>query len=400
MHRVFCTAIPPVGETAPLEPGEREHLFKVLRASVGMAVELLDGNGTVAAGTVVEGRAVRVDSVRRVPEPELKLHLACALPRRQKLDQMLKQAAELGVWSIRPLKCIRSVADGDPRQRWEAQLREACKQSGNPFLPRLLPEEKLLPALERLKEEGVELYYGSVVPGETPAGTPKNDRALLIGPEGGFAPEELETLTACGAKPFNFAPYILRLETAAVCGLAVLRRLGVAVMLAAALAFAAGCGRAPTTKHPLLIRGAKLKESGDYVSARRFFRRAIAARPDEPDAYLALAQLCDEYLDDPLEALFCYRNYLQLTRPGTPEHEAAKNIAAYLEKKATKRFGGEHASENAALRRENDELRQRLAALTERAKKVEKMMIRQQAHLIRLNEELAVEKQKNMGEKQ
>ena len=60
MHRVFCTAIPPAGETAPLESGEREHLFKVLRASVGMAVELLDGNGTVAAKDQPVITAVRV----------------------------------------------------------------------------------------------------------------------------------------------------------------------------------------------------------------------------------------------------------------------------------------------------------------------------------------------------
>ena len=110
MHRVFCTAISAVGTTAELEDREKEHLFRVFRAAPGDAVELLDGAGKVAGGVVLPGREVRIETVRTVPEPAVKLHLVCALPRRQKLDQLLKQAAELGAWSIRPLRCVRSVA--------------------------------------------------------------------------------------------------------------------------------------------------------------------------------------------------------------------------------------------------------------------------------------------------
>ena len=390
MHRIFCSPLPAAGETAAPDAREREHLFRVLRAAPGQEVELLDGSGGIAVGRIVPGREIQVTEVRRVPEPRLKLHLVCALPRRQKLDQMLKQAAELGAWSIRPLKCVRSVAGGDPRERWEQLLREACKQSGNPFLPRLMPEERVVPALARLRSEGIEAYYGSVIPGKVPTVAAGAERALLIGPEGGFAPEELEALRAHGARPYNFAPHILRLETAAVCGLTALRLLG-AVLLAALTVTLTGCDRGRTERNPLLLKGARLRDAGDAEAARRFFRRAVAAYPDQPEAYLALAQLCDEYLNDPLEALYCYRNYLQLTRSGTPEYEAAARIAAHLERQTAEKFS------DGGLARENAALKRRISELTERAKKVEKMMVSQQLRLVRLNDELAAERRKNSG---
>lgn len=391
MHRVFCTAISAVGTTAELEDREKEHLFRVFRAAPGDAVELLDGAGKVAGGVVLPGREVRIETVRTVPEPAVKLHLVCALPRRQKLDQLLKQAAELGAWSIRPLRCVRSVAEGDPRERWELLLREACKQSGNPFLPRLYPEEKPPQALARLREEGAELYYGAVTAAPPPPGRGR-DRALLIGPEGGFAPEELALLEAQGAKPFHFAPYTLRLETAAVCGLTALRMLGAALLAAGLLT--AGCGKSPVENNPLLIKGAKLRDSGELEAARRYFRRAVALHPDEPTVHLALAQLCDESLDDPLEALYCYRNYRQLTGEDDPRREAVDRIVAHLESRVAEKLAGTDD-----LRRENRELKRQLEQLTERNRKVEAMMIRQQLLLNRLNAQLTAAKRNNSGRK-
>ncbi len=378
MHRVFCENIPPAGATAEIDNREKEHLFKVFRAAPGDEVELLDGAGRIARGTVEAGKVIRIDSVREYDEPEMKLHLCCALPRKQKLDQMLKQVTELGVWSIRPLKCIRSVAEGGPRERWDLLLREACKQSGNPFMPRILPEEKLPAALQRLQAENISIYYGDVVPdGGIPDGM-NNRRALLIGPEGGFAPQEIELMLSGGAKPFNFAPYILRLETAAVCGLTALRMLGAVMVMASALFFT-GCKEGAIEKNPLLIKGAKLRESGDVQSARRYFRQAVAVYPERPESYLALAQLCDEELDDPLEALYCYRMYLQYTTPDAAERKAVENIVAMLEKRAVEKFAGKYG-----LNAEKEKMQRQIADLTRLNNKMKDVMIRQQLRLIKL----------------
>ena len=141
-----------------MEARETEHLFKVFRARPGDEAGLLDGRGTTARAVVEPGRVLRVVERTVAGIPAERLHLCCAVPKKAKLDQLLKQAAELGVWSIRPVRCRRSVAEGGSRERWDLLLREACKQSGNPFLPRILPEEPLPDALERLQKEKIRLY--------------------------------------------------------------------------------------------------------------------------------------------------------------------------------------------------------------------------------------------------
>ena len=313
MHRVFCTDIPEIGGYAVLEGREAEHLFKVFRARPGESVDLLDGCGLTARAVIENGKKVKVLSRENVPEPEEKLHLCCALPRKQKLDMLLKQAAELGAWSIRPVRCMRSVAEGGPRERWDLLLREACKQSGNPFLPVIEPEAKLSDVLEKLQQENIKIYYGSVAPAEHSGGS-ACAKAVVIGPEGGFAPEELQMMEKCNAEPLNLGPHVLRLETAAICALAVLRRLSV-VLAACVMFFLAGCS-CDSDGNPMLTKGQALLENGDALGAHDYFLKAVAHDPEDPNAYLALARVCDERLDEPLEAIYAYTMYLKVLPQG------------------------------------------------------------------------------------
>lgn len=337
MHRVFCTDIPAVGETVGIEPREAEHLFKVFRAREGDAVEVLDGRGVRAQAVVEKGKILRITGREVVPEPEEKLHLCCALPRKQKLDQLLKQAVELGAWSIHPVKCMRSVAEGGPRERWDMLLREACKQSGNPFLPVIGQEAKLPEVLEKLNKQNIKIYYGSVEAAECGEGFAR-DKAVLIGPEGGFAPEELEMMKKCNAEPLNLGPYVLRLETAAACALAVLRFTGVMV-IAAMTMLLTGCGGEDV--NPMIVKGQTLRESGDYQGARDHFRRAVAEDPDNPAGYLALAQVCDENLNEPLEAIYAYQVYLTIAPLDAPERIQVQASLALAREKAVKQLAGD-----------------------------------------------------------
>ncbi|MBE6377816.1 MAG: RsmE family RNA methyltransferase [Lentisphaerae bacterium] len=350
MHRVFCTDIPEAGGCAELEPREKEHLFKVFRARQGDEVELLDGRGTRARGVVGSDRSVMICSKEAVPEPAEKLHLCCALPRKQKLDQMLKQAAELGAWSIRPVRCMRSVVEGGPRERWDLLLREACKQSGNPFLPVVEEERKLPEVLEKLAAENVRIFYGSVAPAEN-SGAGAAEKAILIGPEGGFAPEELKLMEKFNAVPLNFGPYILRLETAAISALTALRMLPLIAVMFIALLFTAGCDRGG---NPLVAKGNNLRQSNDLQGAKNFYLRAVAQNPDNPAAYLALAQLCDEDLNEPLEAIHAYNMYLKVLGPEHPERETVRAILAGLQERAIRKLAGDMvpAAEYAALEKE------------------------------------------------
>lgn len=366
MHRVFCSDIPEAGGYAVLESREAEHLFKVFRARAGESVELLDGHGVKAQGVIEEGKMLKVLKRETVPEPEEKLHLCCALPRKQKLDQLLKQATELGAWSIRPVRCMRSVAEGGPRERWDLLLREACKQSGNPFLPVIEPEAKLPDALEKLQQENIKIYYGSVAPAAHGEGF-AHAKAVVIGPEGGFAPEELQMMEKMNAEPLNLGPHVLRLETAAVCALAVLRRMSIALLLGA-MVFFTGCS-CDSDANPMLTKGQALLENGDTAGAHDYFLKAIAHDPEDPNAYLALARLCEEQLDEPLEAIYAYTMYLKVLPEGAEGRAEAEAALENLKTRAVRQFGGSTAAGGAsdaevrALREENQALRQTVSSL-------------------------------------
>ena len=178
------------------------------------------------------------------------------------------------------------------------------------------------------------------------------------------------------AIPLNLGPYVLRLETAAICALAVLRKLPL-ILITLWMFFICGCSeRGDIGKNPLMQKAAQLREQGDLLNARKYFRRAVAVYPDEPQVYLALARLCDEELNEPLEALYCYRMFLQLTPPEHPERDMVEKIAGYLQKKL---------SGNPALENENEQLKKELALLKQRNKKIERKMILQQLQINELH---------------
>lgn len=334
MHRIFCSNIPGVGVELKPDAREAEHLFKVFRARPGEAVELLDGRGSRASGTVIEQKMIRIDQVETAGIPAEKLHLCCALPRRQKLDSLLKQAAELGAWTIRPMRCERSVAEGNPRERWEVLLQEACKQSGNPFLPEIHRENTLKDTLDALKSENIDIYYGSVKKiDHAGRNLPvEREKAILIGPEGGFSDAEIDMISAYGGIPLNLGPHILRLETAAVAALAVLRML-IFPFMAAVLILFSGCEQGDVSRNPLMIKAEQLKRDGAFADARRFLRQVVSRYPESPEGYLALGKLCEEELDDKLEAIYCYRNFMQFASENDYRREdVAKYIRAIEEK--------------------------------------------------------------------
>lgn len=223
MHSFFCNTLGKTGEPVELAKRESDHLFKTLRAAPGDTVELLDGRGGRALATVQPGRVLLTVSREQVPEPETGLLLYTAVPRKAKFDTLLKQAAELGVREIRLLLCERSVAAPEGSDRWETLLQEGCKQSGNPFLPKIAPPVKLAAALAEFSGTG---YFGAVEnPGAEAPRPAAGNVAWFVGPEGGFTAAEEEAMARANIHALNLGPYVLRLETAAVCGLAVLRRM-------------------------------------------------------------------------------------------------------------------------------------------------------------------------------
>ena len=208
-----------------LDPREEAHLFRILRARPGETVVVMDGNGMLGTAVVEPDRRLRLESKRTAAPPARRLHLYFAPPKKQKLDVLLKQAVELGVRELAPVLCERSVVqpgESSVSGRWMDLLFEACKQSGNPFLPDVVNPMPFAVALVRARETCGALVVGSNRTGVFPELGAVSDVAFFVGPEGGFTDAETEAMFAAGAVPLRIGEWTLRVETAAVAGLGVL----------------------------------------------------------------------------------------------------------------------------------------------------------------------------------
>lgn len=240
MHRFFVS--PSADRATPerftLSASESHHAARVLRLAPGDAVELLDGAGRVYAGRLatVEKRAATVTVVaqRSVPAPPAVV-LAPALLKGKAMDWLVQKATELGAAALHPLSLERCVAQVTAEEAagkvedWTATAREACKQCGNPWLPRIHAPQTLAQFLAA-RPAGV-LIVASLGPGvrgpralieATPG--PVRAAILVLGPEGDFTADEEAALRAAGALPMTLGPLVLRAETAALAGLAVLQQ--------------------------------------------------------------------------------------------------------------------------------------------------------------------------------
>ena len=217
---------------------EAHHAVKVARLAVGERILLVNGRGTRVLCEAVEvapgaftARALEDAAV----EPELcpRLHLAQALAKGGRDEQAVQAAVELGVDGILPWQARRSVSQwrGEKiekqRARWRSIAREATKQSLRARLPEVgaLHDARSLPAAV----PGARLLVLDPL-GDTPLGAAPidgDDLVLVVGPEGGIDPGELELLEAAGAVRVRLGGSVLRTSTAGPAALAALQlRLG------------------------------------------------------------------------------------------------------------------------------------------------------------------------------
>ncbi len=222
-RNVFFSGYLSSGETIELDAAESRHLVKVLRARQGDEVGVLNGRGTMSTATVEEIEdsrrgcrcRCRIGTVRDVSPLPLQVHLKVAPPRPKHMDSIIETASALGVASITPVFCERSVRLPSRVDHWETAAITALKQSGNPFLPDIGGEVEFSVALENSLEHG---YFGDIflenqksvlepVPGS-------GELELWIGPEGGFSDAEKSALVAQGIQPLCVGQWTLRVEVA------------------------------------------------------------------------------------------------------------------------------------------------------------------------------------------
>lgn len=222
-------------ESPALTGDEARHASQVLRVRVGDMVSVFDGCGRRAQAEVLtvsrDHVALRVGEVQS-PSPAMPvITLAQAIPKGKNMDFIVQKAVELGVARIQPLvTCHTVVQPGDGKSdKWRRTALEACKQCGQDTLPVIdepLPWDRWLAGSSA--HSGLKLI-ASLAAGarplrevlrEFPATT---EVTLLVGPEGDFSALETTAAVAAGFRPVSLGEIVLRVETATLFCLSVLR---------------------------------------------------------------------------------------------------------------------------------------------------------------------------------
>lgn len=216
-----------------LDPRESHHLARVFRARKGETVDLLDGQGKIYHGQILEadpkGTRVEVESIEVFPRSPLSVCLLQSMPKGKSMDLILRMATEIGVASVQPVFTDQGELQikGDRLQskveKWRLTMIESCKQCGLPFLPELKQPIGLQEWLAQ-NEAGAlgsirivaSLQEGSRPLRETLADAGALSEAVVaVGPEGDFSEREYAALRESAFRPVRLGAYVLRAETAA-----------------------------------------------------------------------------------------------------------------------------------------------------------------------------------------
>ncbi len=241
MRHLFLPGCDLSQPTFQIEGPDAHHLLNVLRVRIGEALTLLDDAGGACLAEVSETgkRTITVRSIGPAavpPEPPVRITVAQALGKGDKFEQVVQHAAEVGATGFIPLVTERTIVRLQAREaiskreRWSLIAKGAAEQAGRARIPTMGDVTLLRELAIRFSEfESVLLLQ----PQDAEKGGRGEGRKrrqliaslllffpssllLIVGPEGGFTPAEIEMAEAAGAVLTSLSPYTLRTETAAL----------------------------------------------------------------------------------------------------------------------------------------------------------------------------------------
>ncbi len=242
MRRFFVDPENITGSAAVITGPDARHISTVLRLATGAKVILFDGSGSYYETSLTRISPARVEAailsitpyIESAEDSQPVLHLGIGLLKGKKMDLVIQKITELGVASLHPFSsqyCVaRDQAGGRPA-RWRKIALEACKQCNRPKPPEIhatkdLPE--LLAAAGKDRHD-LKLFFWEDNEGQKSlrdifAPLKKvNSVMIIIGPEGGFAAEEVSLAKDAGYETVTMGSRILRTETAAITAVSVLQ---------------------------------------------------------------------------------------------------------------------------------------------------------------------------------
>jgi 16S rRNA (uracil1498-N3)-methyltransferase len=231
MRRFYITPDQISKDEPRLTGSDAHHLCIVLRLKAGDRIVAFDGSGNSYQARIktANRKIVKLAIEHRLTEPNqpsLDLTLAQGFLKDKKMDLLVRQLTELGVTRLVPYFARRSVPTPDPKRlharyhRWEKITLEAMKQCGRSRPMGLTPAASFDQTLEMARSHDLKLIFWENVAGLPPLpaidGPKPGKLFVMIGPEGGFDPAEIEKARAEGFQTISMGPRVLRAETAAL----------------------------------------------------------------------------------------------------------------------------------------------------------------------------------------
>lgn len=238
MPRFFVSGTPSSDGLLTITGEDVKHIKKVLRLEKGEEITVCDGRGndylSVIEQISPDSVDVKVMEVRKnKAEPDFKLVLLQGLPKSDKMEAIIQKCVELGVDCFYPVTTERTVVRlgslRDARkknERWQRIALEAAKQCGRGRVPEVKMPISFNEALDIAAHSDL-----AIIPYENEETTgigrlvkdiSAKSASVLIGPEGGFAEEEVRKAVEAGIRPVTLGPRILRTETAGPAAAAIL----------------------------------------------------------------------------------------------------------------------------------------------------------------------------------
>lgn len=211
----------------------------VLRLKPKATLSVFDGTGfeylaQIISLTTHAGELKIVEKTHPQRESPLKIHLGQAVPKSQKMDFIIQKAVELGVGEIHPFFSSRTIPRFNLSQamkkveRWKKISQEASQQCGRIDIPTVNPLVEFIELLTLPSQTSLKIILQKDPSHDSLKNflrTNRNKRGIffLVGPEGGFAPEEITRALNHGFKPISLGERILRTETVALTFLSILQ---------------------------------------------------------------------------------------------------------------------------------------------------------------------------------
>ncbi len=206
------------------------YIKKVLRLKIGDPILVLDGEGGIYDAVIERfdkrSATLKIKGPSSEPsrEPPVKIILLQAILKADKMDFVLQKCTELGVVEFWPIITERTEVKRTRKlPHWRAVVREATRQCRRAMVPHIREPMLLKEALDALSPSSMKLLLSEKTGGSGLPQKRSEEIILLAGPEGGLTEQEDKMAKDSGFIPVNLGPRVLRAETAAMSGVALVQ---------------------------------------------------------------------------------------------------------------------------------------------------------------------------------